>query len=136
VCGSDRCSQALIAVELFYLHVLTAVKLSLLITYRDIFPTQWVHVGTCCIGAVCILWWFVMFILAFAQCRPLSLMWDIYGGTAGSCMDKYVVLYGNSIPNIITDALILSLPLREVLRLQMNKPKKIGVFSMFLLGSM
>jgi len=52
----------------------------------------------------------------------------------GTCIPIIPFYYGLQIPNIITDLLIIVVPIRETLRLQLNKKLKIGAITMFALG--
>lgn len=54
----------------------------------------------------------------------------------GKCLDINKFFLGNSIPNIITDALILCLPVLEVSKLQVRRSQKVAIGGMFLLGGL
>ena len=43
---------------------------------------------------------------------------------------------GNAIPNIITDVIILALPMGKVWHLQMSRGRRLAVSGMFLLGGL
>ena len=43
---------------------------------------------------------------------------------------------GNAIPNIITDVIILGLPMGKVWHLQMSRGRRLAVSGMFLLGGL
>jgi hypothetical protein len=109
------------------------VKLSILAMYRQIFPTSFVMVGSYVLGGIVLTWWIAVTLIALLQCRPLPMLWDVFI-TDGTCMDRIQLFLGNAIPNIITDVLILGLPLSGVLRLQISLSKKLGISGIFLLG--
>jgi hypothetical protein len=69
------------------------------------------------------------------QCIPLEYQWnkDIPGG---KCFDVPLFWKSLSIPNIVTDVIILVLPIPTILRLRLSTPQKIGLFTVFLSGSM
>lgn len=100
--------------------------------YRNLFPTTRVHVAAYAMGALVLMWWLAVLVVTFLQCRPLNGLWD--HSISSVCMASTGLFLGNSIPNIVTDVLILTLPLVEVTRLQMSWPKKNGVLVLFLLG--
>lgn len=52
----------------------------------------------------------------------------------GDLHSDHTFYYGLQIPNIITDVLIIVVPIREVMRLQLNKKLKTGAVTMFALG--
>ncbi|KAH7401504.1 hypothetical protein BKA66DRAFT_508022 [Pyrenochaeta sp. MPI-SDFR-AT-0127] len=74
-------------------------------------------------------------IAAMFQCIPFAFNWDktIPGG---KCFN--VQAYGNSssVPNILTDLVVLVLPLRTVLELKISTGRRVGLLLIFLTGSM
>lgn len=52
----------------------------------------------------------------------------------GTCIPIIPFYYGMQIPNIVTDLLIIVVPIREVMLLQLNKRLKTGAITMFALG--
>lgn len=54
----------------------------------------------------------------------------------GSCIDTNKFFIGNAVPNILTDAMILTLPAYELSRLQMKTPQKIAIGGIFMLGGL
>ncbi|KAI0171451.1 hypothetical protein BJ166DRAFT_589517 [Pestalotiopsis sp. NC0098] len=126
--------QCLMAMEVLYAILITLVKLSVIVMYRRVFPTTMVLRGTYVLYALTIAWFIAVILVTFLQCTPLNGMWEIFT-VQSTCMDKMGLFLGNAIPNLIIDVLILALPLYEVAGLQMTKVKKIGISSIFLLGS-
>jgi len=68
------------------------------------------------------------------QCTPFAFNWkdDIPGGT---CYNFELYAQSSSVPNIATDVGMLLLPLRMVWRLKIGVPRRIGLFLIFLAGS-
>ncbi|OQE04699.1 hypothetical protein PENVUL_c030G01113 [Penicillium vulpinum] len=58
-------------------------------------------------------------------------MWT---GKPGSCIDKGFAFKLLAIVNVITDVLILALPVRPVIQLQMETKRKVQVMGIFFLG--
>lgn len=56
--------------------------------------------------------------------------------TEGTCIDTCSFLIGNAVPNIITDAAILSLPVYQVSKLNLKTLQKAAVTGIFLLGGL
>lgn len=54
----------------------------------------------------------------------------------GTCLDKNKFFIGNSIPNIVMDAMIIALPVFEVSKVQVPRSQKIGIAGIFLLGGL
>ncbi|CAI6338473.1 unnamed protein product [Periconia digitata] len=67
------------------------------------------------------------------QCRPFKFNWDktIPDGT---CFDIVIFGQSSSIPNIVTDLVLLILPIRTVTVLKISKGRKIGLMIIFLTG--
>jgi len=72
-----------------------------------------------------------VFISQFVQCIPLRSIWD--PAVPGKCIGLAVPL-GNSILHIITDFIIIALPLPALVKLSMNPRRKIGLMIVFSLG--
>lgn len=52
----------------------------------------------------------------------------------GSCLDLRKAFVGNAVPNIVTDAAILAMPMGQVWKLQVRLAQKITISCIFLLG--
>ncbi|KAF6808618.1 hypothetical protein CPLU01_15648 [Colletotrichum plurivorum] len=68
-------------------------------------------------------------------CSPLSHYWTQFKGTEGTCIDVGRFFLILAIINLITDVILLVIPVPEILKLQMTKDKKIGVCGILGLGS-
>ncbi|KAL8703730.1 MAG: hypothetical protein Q9201_003103 [Fulgogasparrea decipioides] len=72
------------------------------------------------------------------QCQPVSDFWDRYAPAAkgpfhcGVNVNQF--FNGNSIPNIITDAALLVLPMPFIWQLHLPKAQKVALTSIFILG--
>lgn len=76
-----------------------------------------------------------MTLVAFFQCQPLDKIWSPFM-EGGSCIDTNQYFLGNSIANILNDALILTLPVIAIWRLEMETWVKVGVAGIFLVGGL
>ena len=67
------------------------------------------------------------------QCHPLEAFWNrkIPGGR---CFDSEAFWFSYSLINIFLDVAILSLPVRQVLKLQVNTREKLSLLGVFFLG--
>jgi hypothetical protein len=77
-------------------------------------------------------WGAGIILTAFFLCVPMEKNW--HPMVKGTCIPIIPFYYGLQIPNIITDVLIIVVPIREVMRLQLNKKLKTGAVTMFALG--
>ncbi|KAL8900042.1 MAG: hypothetical protein Q9207_005880 [Kuettlingeria erythrocarpa] len=123
--------------QLLYGSGITAIKLSILLFYLRLFPKQstsrrW-RGSLYTIAAVLLLYLTAGLPVTVFQCRPVAYMWTRQG--KGSCNDHLAFLYFSQAYMIATDIIILCLPIPVVWRLHLRKGKKIGVLTIFLLGS-
>ncbi len=65
---------------------------------------------------------------------PISAYWDLRVG--GSCVNQLASSVGSSIPHIITDGLLLLLPIVLVWTSQMPKAQRITLCAVFGLGGL
>ncbi|KAL8801760.1 MAG: hypothetical protein Q9182_004232 [Xanthomendoza sp. 2 TL-2023] len=125
------------AFEFLWSVGIASIKLSILLFYRRLFPhsntsLKWrtAHAALC--AASIILGLISLFGTAF-QCTPVKFLWDptIPGG---HCINFSAFARFTSICNIVTDVLILAMPLPIVWSLHLERGKKVGVCGLFLLG--
>jgi hypothetical protein len=74
-------------------------------------------------------------VVAFLRCSPLSFAWDksIKGGT---CIDEIAWTRYMAIPNVVTGAIMLVMPLPLVWKLNVSASAKIALTATFLHGTM
>lgn len=70
----------------------------------------------------------------FLHCMPVSHFWDQQG--SGYCLDFEGVWMFNSVMNIVTDLILLALPMHPLLQLKLPKPQKIGLMILFSVGGL
>lgn len=75
------------------------------------------------------------------QCRPTSAWWNRFNPSHPLQPDQYKCtvdsvkfFYGNAIPTIVTDVLMLALPLPYIAKLQLPRGQKWGLAGIFLVG--
>jgi hypothetical protein len=70
------------------------------------------------------------------RCLPTRLTWTGWTGEeSGKCINFIVSILINCLVNIFVDAVLIALPVWEVIKLQLPLKKKIAVALMFLVGS-
>ncbi|MCJ1400076.1 hypothetical protein MMC11_003279 [Xylographa trunciseda] len=69
---------------------------------------------------------------AIFSCHPIQGFWDLE--TPSTCIDPLKFYFAQAIPSIITDIILLILPLPLVWQLKITKSQKWGVSAVFLLG--
>ena len=86
------------------------------------------------VGVVVIMWGVAILLVSIFSCQPINGFWDIT--IPSKCVNTRSFFIGNSVPNLLMDVLILSLPLNNVWKLQMSTKNKILVSSLLLLGGL
>ncbi|KAK7701732.1 hypothetical protein SLS64_010180 [Diaporthe eres] len=120
--------------EALYGITLMFVKLAVLRFYNRIFaPSAWVTWSVRVTAAAVIMWMISVVLETFLLCRPLAFNWDttIPGG---SCGDRNAVFVIAGVTNMITDFMVLLLPLPCILKLQMPSGQKFGLLIVFSMG--
>ncbi|GIZ47756.1 hypothetical protein CKM354_001083900 [Cercospora kikuchii] len=121
--------------SIIYTSTLGFIKISLLLTYLRVFPSQgfqrwvyfWLVINFCFVLAV---------VLLFATgCQPTSHYWHRWDlEHKGHCADINAGAWSVAAINMALDFIILFLPMRQLWALQLNKRKKFMLFFMFGLG--
>ena len=80
-------------------------------------------------------WWIGFTVLNFNLCTPLRDIWDLSPNNKHDCVGgpHYII---NGISNVLTDVLILCLPIRIVWGMLLPVRAKVGLSLVFLLGSL
>ncbi|KAF1813769.1 hypothetical protein P152DRAFT_291702 [Eremomyces bilateralis CBS 781.70] len=127
--------QYLLFAEIFYVSSEMFVQLSFLAFYLRVFKipvyrkvTYGLMVLVICFGVT------NTFAMIF-QCTPISFFWESWAAeTTGTCIDINIYAWFRSGTEIGIDVAILSVPIPQLLELQMSWKKKIQVLSVFSVG--
>lgn len=127
--------QAFFASELIWGTSVTIVKVSILLLYFRIFGRlRYLRLLAYILGIFSICWAIMVVLVCAFQCRPLALIWD--KTVDGTCINAPLFFILGSAPNVITDFMVLALPMPAVWRLQTTTMQKISLTGIFLLGSL
>ena len=114
------------------------VKASILLFYARIFfpkSQTWFRRSLYAMAATVFLWWVICQFFVMFECSPIHYFWDRKPVT-GHCQDVQKFFVGQAIPNIITDGILLALPLPMIWQLQLPKAQKCALSGVFMLGSL
>lgn len=125
----------LVAISTLYFASVNVPKLAILALYRRLFPTKTIRMAVNILTGALIALTFSTTVTALAACRPYSANWNPKEPGA-YCMDKEAFFRYGSIPNIITDIIMLIIPVRVVWNLHTSTRLKIGLTLTFLVGSL
>ena len=120
----------------FYFAAIVLVKLSILAFFYEIFGTSIPFRIAIWVLVTLVMAWEIGFtVLNFNLCNPISQVWDLSPTNSHNCISgpHYLI---NGVSNVITDFLILCLPIRAVWYMKLPSRAKIGLSIVFLLGSL
>ncbi|BCS14850.1 hypothetical protein ALUC_70083A [Aspergillus luchuensis] len=126
-------SLNLYVMQLFWNTCLPVIKLSIVLFYQRIFPVPSM-IFACRAVMLFLAAWYVAFqTTAIFQCIPIHHEWQKKTAT-GHCIDFVPFVITLAATNLCTDVLLLVLPTREIWKLQIPWPRKIGLSIIFTLG--
>lgn len=125
--------KALFGETITYLILLALVKMAILVMYCRVFPLRSFKVTSWILGTGISIWSLMFIILCIFQCYPVDRAWD--PRVKGKCLNLRAGYIGNAIPNILTDAFILTMPMWHVWKLQIRTPQRLALTGIFLLGA-
>ena len=137
--SADNVHEALFwsnAAMIEYAFCTLTTKIAILMLYQRVFVTRrwnfldWVIKV---LLAIIILFYAATTFVKIFFCTPRTKIWD--AAISGTCIDIAKVLDANGIFNVITDILMLLIPMKSVWYLQMSTKKKIGIVTIFSVGS-
>ncbi|KAI7251519.1 hypothetical protein KC343_g2009 [Hortaea werneckii] len=126
--------KAVYVIEIFYYFSLFFVKVSILMLYLRLAGNlrtflYWGAIGT----LVIIVAQFVSTVVVVGvQCIPMSTYWD--PTVKGTCININDFFYSTNIFTIITDIMIIGLPIATLWKLNCPRAQKYGIMLAFLLG--
>ncbi|MCJ1285840.1 hypothetical protein MMC26_005181 [Xylographa opegraphella] len=123
----------LVAIQILWATSLVFIKLSLLVFYVRIFNVPLFKLVAKVLMVVVLLWGASVVLCAFLLCRPFAFNWDqtIPGGSCGNQILSYII---TGAFNILTDFMVLCLPMPMVWNLHVPRKNKIALFGMFGIG--
>ncbi|KAL1635933.1 hypothetical protein SLS58_010038 [Diplodia intermedia] len=115
-----------------YYLALGLSKLSVTVQFLRIFVTpKTLLVTRCTIGFV-VSWTIISVCVGAFECVPIARYWD--KTIAGRCINGKETFLANACMNILTDFIIIGIPVPSLLKLQVGAAKKMGLLFAFSLG--
>lgn len=109
--------------------VIGLVKLSITWNMKRIFSVPGFRIAAYVVMACSGAWMLQTMLVPIFLCAPISYQWD--PTVDGACGSSVVAFTSVSVMDIITDALVLLLPLRPLARLQIQRAYKIALLVVF-----
>lgn len=109
-------------------------KLSVLLFYKRVFRGDTFNTAVWTMISMIGVWSVAFFFANLLQCYPIWYNWEASGAQANSCIQTNTMYLAQAWTDVLTDIIILSLPIPCIWALQMPARHKIGVTAIFLLG--
>lgn len=100
--------------------------------YCRIFPLRGFKIGAWVISVITVIWSLLFIFICIFQCTPIARAWN--PTIPGKCLYLRGIFIGNAVPNIVTDAAILAMPMHQVWKLQARLAQRLTICGIFLLG--
>jgi hypothetical protein len=112
------------------------VKISLCLLYRHLFLSTRLHKLIDITIAYSVAWGIAFVGVAIFSCRPIHAFWEFSLQALPStyCINNRAWYVGQAVPNILTDILVLLMPIKQVWALQLDKRSKLALVFIFALG--
>jgi len=120
---------------ILYALAVTFPKLAILGLYLRVFIQKRYRITSYVLIAILSSSCLSVVIVTFVQCTPVSYLWDPTAHPDGHCIDINSFWRWGSFPNVITDLVMLVLPLPCIWTLQLSKKDKVGLVITFCTGS-
>jgi hypothetical protein len=118
--------------QIFYKLTINLTKASIILLYLRIFVQRWFR-ATCNMLLGIVLSYMVASIAASIwQCSPIALAWD--WSTLGTCINLTDAWLANTVYSIVTDFIILGLPMYPIYESHLPTGQKIALVMVFSLG--
>ncbi|KAL9135281.1 MAG: hypothetical protein Q9175_003530 [Cornicularia normoerica] len=131
-----HCQNGLASFALYFTTTAT-IKISLLLLYYRLFsPSRRFRMAVYATAVIVVAWWIAVLFADIFQCVPVQAFWDfrVNNHKTARCMDTVTFSIGTGVSNLVTDIMVLSLPLPMVWSLRTNQMQKITLTGIFLLG--
>ena len=109
-------------------------KIAILCLYRRVFPQPILKRIFVATGAVLVGHSVAGFLASLTQCIPLAHYWD--PEVPGTCANQLAFVIAMGIVTVITDFIVLALPIFPLLRLQVSKTRRVQLIIVFLFGGL
>ncbi|PHH83474.1 hypothetical protein CDD82_433 [Ophiocordyceps australis] len=126
--------QTTTAATLTYAISITFSKLSILAFYLRISPDHKFRIAVFSLFGVVVAYTVTYIFVMVFRCSPVAAGWDL--SIKGKCIDNLIPMMVLSIANILIDLVILCLPLKVVVPLQIPTRQKISLVFLFATGGL
>ncbi|KAJ4992001.1 hypothetical protein SVAN01_02596 [Stagonosporopsis vannaccii] len=126
-----KVSKAFWASLIVYYLSLGLTKSSILLQYHRVFPTPKFRLSCWCVFAVVVCYTVWTVFGSIFACVPVRAFWT---KESAHCIDQFAMWFTNAAINIVTDFVIILLPMPVIRRLQLGKRQKSALIGIFAVG--
>ena len=126
--------QSVFAGEILYAPTIGVVKISTLLLLARIFPSRKFKRMLWAVGLFISTYTAIMVVTTTFQCRDIERVWNPV--VKAKCIDTSKLWIVIASMNVLTDFLLLCLPLPQLWRLQMRRGTKLQLIGIFSIGSL
>ena len=119
-----------------YIPSVTFPKLAMLCFFLRIFVQRWQRRACYILMGVLVATALATFTTNLVQCVPLEFAWNVERVAGAHCLNQQLFWSLISLPNIITDLVMLALPVPVICKIQLSWKDKVGLLLTFATGSM
>ena len=134
VLSSHHLFKASYAYIVLYRPSIAAVKISVLLLYRRIFPQQGFRILLYWYGGFVLIYTTIFATLDIFHCSPVDHAWSTV--TKSSCLNMDTIWVVGGSLNAVTDIAALCLPMPLLWHLHVTKGKRFELIGVFLLGGL
>ena len=80
------------------------------------------------------LYYIIAILITIFECTPVNKSWN--KKTPGHCISTANFFYANAAFNVITDLMVMALPIPVIAKLQISKKQRIGLALIFFVGAL
>lgn len=125
------------AESLLYFTIAALTKVAILLMYTRIFYIRdGFHKQVFVASAIVVAWWIGCTVASLLTCRPLSFIWSTVSGFPDHCFSFNLFWMASGVCEILLDIMILALPVRAVMSIELSPRRKFSVLGIFLLGGL
>ncbi|KAJ2978202.1 hypothetical protein NUW58_g1720 [Xylaria curta] len=117
-----------------YDFAIASTKLSILALYYRIFGKTRMRIPILITAGFVLAWLIEMEVVLGLGCQPIQGWWDTSENPTAKCVDKVAFTYSTNVLNLIFDFWIFAMPIPVILKLNVNKAKRIALCCLFSIG--
>ena len=126
--------KMLVAYELIFATCTSTIKMGVMFFYLRVFVNSGLRLAIKLVMGFVLLWSVGNILQVFLICRPFAAAYD--PSIKGECGNQVGAFIAIGAFNVVTDAMILTLPIPTIWRLNMSRSTKAGISGVLLIGLM